>query len=195
MSAEPPLPPAGYQPAMRFEYPRLLLQVLGLVMFVVSIGVFLMAAWLLNGRPAGLPISFGTSIWEFLLMILMVFVTVVIHELIHGAAYQLLGYKVSYGLHPQMVAAYAAAFKQYQKRNHNIWVALAPVVVLTIVCTPLMGVPIEWVKTAAFTLLIVNTSGSVGDFYLTWYLSRLPQNALIYDQSLEDMFVFLPDGF
>lgn len=187
-----PEPLEGYQPPIPFAYPRVALQIWALLLLVASIIFYLYIGWVINGRPAGLPFEIGGSFLQLGWMLLALFSTVLIHELIHGLTYQLLGYKVSYGLHPQMLAAYAAAFGQYQTRMHNLIAALTPLILLTAVFVPLMAVDNQPLQLFSFTLLVVNTSGAVGDLYLSWRLLRLPPNSLMYDASATEMFILLP---
>jgi hypothetical protein len=192
--SQPPPTPEGYQPPIAFSYPRVALQIWAFILMFASIPLFLYVGWQVNGRPDGLPFEIGSNFLQLGWMIVSLFITIIIHELVHGVGYQLLGYKVSYGLHPQMVAAYAAAFGQYQTRNHNLMVALAPLVVLTAVFVPLMAVNNNWLQLFAFIGLVMNTSGAVGDIYLSWRLLRLPPQALMYDASATEMYILLPQS-
>ena len=90
-----PEPPPGYQPAMRFEYPKTMLQIAA---FVVLIGVtpllFLLAALLQRQSLGGL---FGgiDRLVRLVLVVVTVLITTVIQEQVHGLAYRLLGYRVT----------------------------------------------------------------------------------------------------
>jgi hypothetical protein len=120
--------------------------------------------------------------------------TILIHEVIHGVTYQLLGYQVSYGLAPELGAAYAAAFGQFQKRIHNLIVAVMPLIVITLIGVPLLSVSGNvFLGTCAFVVLIINTSGAVGDVYISWRLVQMPAGTLLYDVSVDKMLIYEPD--
>lgn len=184
-----PTPPTGYQPAIHFEYPRLALQIGATVLVVVLLPVLFTLTWFLQGR---IPL-FRLGWVELGLVILTIMATVLIHEWVHGLAFQLLGYKVTYGASLRLLAAYAAAFGQFQRRNHNLLVALAPLVMLTTLLVPLLAVPHHFLLLIVFTALLFNASGAVADLYLSWRLLRLPPTALLYDVDPKTMLIFLPD--
>ena len=85
-----------------------------------------------------------------------------------------------------------AAFGQFQTRRDNVRCALAPLVVFTVVLTPLLAGPLP-VALLAFFVLVVNTSGAVGDLYLTWRLLRMPPETLLYDVDARHSYIFYPE--
>lgn len=187
-----PEPLPGYQTAVPFTYPKLPLQIAATLMFFVSFPLFVGLAWLLQGRlPSKL---LAMHLPEILLMVATILVTVVVHEWVHGLAYWLLGYKVTFGANLLLFAAYAAAFGQWQKRNHNLIVALAPLVVLTPLLVGVLAVGGETAVFIALIALLFNTSGAVGDLYLTARLLRLPPTAYLYDVNPETMLIFMPQS-
>ncbi|MFC4449345.1 DUF3267 domain-containing protein [Halorussus aquaticus] len=84
-------------------------------------------------------------------------------------------------------------FGQFQTRRDNVAVALAPLAVFTVVLTPLLAGPLP-VALAAFLVLAVNTSGAIGDLYLSWRLFRMPEGALLYDVDIRHSYVFSPES-
>ena len=186
---DPPEPPEGYGEPTQFSYPGLWLSVGSLVLFVLSVAGFgeLMAA-IRGGAPteytvglAGIGVAAALSV-----------ATVVVHELVHGLAYRLLGYRVEYGIALNMGAAYAAAFGQFQTRGDNLAVGLAPLLAFTVILTPLLAGPLP-VALAAFLALVVNTSGAVGDLYLVWRLLRMPEGTLLYDVDIRHSYAYYPE--
>jgi hypothetical protein len=187
-----PDPPDGYQAAVRFQYPMLRLQFVAMFGLVLSAGLFRWVGRLLNSSFDIFSPSSTSGIAEIGMVLLAVLVTIVVHEWVHGLVYRVLGYHVSYGLSWRMGAAYAAAFGQWQKRDHNLLAALAPLVVLTPLFIGLLATPNQLLNLAAFSALIFNTSGAVGDLYLSWRLVRLPKGALLYDIDPKTMLIYLP---
>lgn len=182
-----PPPPDGYAPAERFVYPLWPLQIAALLVLIMTgLGLLLfLGAW-----HGALNWTFGLG--ELLLVLLTVLVVIVVHELIHGAVYRWLGYDVSFGIAWKMGAAYAAVFGQFQKRLHNLASAVAPLLVLNAVLFPLLLLPNDTLNLVGFVALLFNTSGAVGDLYLSWRLWRMPAGSLLYDVSPEMMLFYQP---
>ena len=188
-----PPPPAGYQPAVRFQYPKIKLQIAALVVLAVITPLILFLAWMLQRPSAERPFFIVDGFIDLIPVIVTALAITTIHELVHGLTYQLLGYKVSYGVSAHLFAAYAAAFKQWQKRNHNLAVALAPLVILTGLFLPMLAIQNRVVVLVAVTALMMNTAGAVGDMYLCWQLLRMPRTTLLYDMDIKTMLVYKPE--
>jgi hypothetical protein len=193
-----PDPPPGYRTSYPFHYPMQWLS-------LVSLGVFLVACPLLfwltaayraaQQRTAILSLEVDTVFtlvaWVLLLPTVTILV-IVVHELLHGLALRVLGYRVSYGIAPHLGAAYAAAFGQFLPRRHMLPVALTPLVGLTLLLVPLLTVPNRFVVGGALLALLINSSGAVGDIYAVWRTLRMPRGTLFYDIDPLHMLVFEP---
>ena len=154
-----PTPPAGYALAVQFEYPIWPLQIVGTLFILILVPLLLfLTAIISNGN---LFVVFGRGLMGVVIMIVTIIVTILVHELIHGLAYRLLGYKVTYGANLKLMAAYAAAFGQFQKRNHNLAFALAPLLVLTPLFLFLLTATNPMIVLVAYTGLLFNTSGAI----------------------------------
>jgi len=186
-----PDPPAGYDSAVQFEYPKRPLQITGTILALLLMPLLLFLTAIIN--DGDISTVFGRGLMGAIIMIVTITITILVHEFIHGLTYRLLGYKVTYGADLKLVAAYAAAFGQFQKRNHNLAVALAPLLVLTPVFLFLLRVANPTIVLIAYTGLLFNTSGAVGDLYLTWRLLHWPTDALLYDVNPSTMLVYLPE--
>lgn len=104
----------------------------------------------------------------------------------------MLGYRITYGIDLRLPGAYTASFGQFQKRDHNILIALVPLVVLTLALVPALSVHDELIVIGTITALVVNTSGAIRDLYIVWYLLRLPRKTLFYDIDAKHNLVFEP---
>ncbi len=186
-----PPPPEGYQAAVRFEYPKIKLQIAAIGMLFMITPVLLLLTWFLQGQPAAFPVQVNQFL-DLVVIIVTLLITITSHELIHGLAYQLLGYRVKYGVSWRLLAAYAGAFGQWQQRNHNLIVALAPLVSLSLLLMPLLIIPQPTITLIVFTALLFNIGGAVGDIYLSWRLLRLPSGSLLYDVDESTMLFYLP---
>lgn len=187
-----PASPPGYQAAISFTYPKGLLQVVGIAIILAVTPLLIYLTWRLQGNSTEWLTLFRVDYIP--LMLVTILLTIIIHELIHGMTYKLLGYQVRYGVSLHLAAAYAGAFGQWQVRNHNIIVALAPLLVITLISIPLLAASNLSIVLIAFTALLFNSSGAVGDLYLTFRLLRLPPTTLLYDVDTKTMLLFLPNS-
>ena len=191
-AAEYPQPPAGYRFAGLLQFPRIRLQIAAVLLLVVTAPLLFIFILLLHRPPGPEIIFFNNSVADLVLFIITVLATMVVHELTHGIAYKLLGYKVTFGLSVYLLAAYAAVFGQWQKRDHNLIAALTPLIALTVILIPFLAVPNRIVVLVVFMALLINTAGSVGDLYLTWRLLRMPRSTLIYDLDVKTVLIYMP---
>lgn len=189
-----PRPPAGYQPAALFQYPKIRLQIAALAVVAMVAPLLLTLAWVLRTPSVDRPFALVNGAADLVPVTVTVLATITVHELVHGLAYQLLGYQVSYGASLHLLAAYAAAFGQWQKRNHNLVVALAPLALLTALFAPMLAMQQRLVVLIAATALMMNTAGAVGDVYLCWRLLAMPRGTLLYDVDVMTMLVYVPEG-
>ena len=118
--------------------------------------------------------------------------TTIIHELIHGGVLRSYEYRVAYGVSWRLLVAYAAAFGQFQQRNHALVNALAPLIIITTATVPLLLVPNHYVALAACIALLTNTTGAVGDMYMIWQLLWLPRETLLYEVDPGQVLIFIP---
>lgn len=119
-------------------------------------------------------------------------ITVVVHEFIHGLAFRRYGYTVEYGAIITKGVFYTAALGQFQERRHLIRVALAPLLIITMIGFPILAIPIPFVALTVYIILILNTAGAVGDLYVAWRVWHLPTDTLFFDLDTERMYVFEP---
>lgn len=185
----PPETPDGYRDPVEFRYPPLWLAVGSFVLFFVAAVGF---GWLMGTLRNELVFEVTLGLTGMATVVVALGATFGIHELVHGLVYRLLGYRVSYGVAINIGALYAAAFGQFQTRRDNILCAMAPLVVFTVVLTPLLVGPLS-VALLAFFVLVVNTSGAIGDLYITWRLLRMPPGTLLYDVDARHSYIFYPE--
>jgi hypothetical protein len=188
---EHPTPPASYRLPVLFTYPRVLLAILSGIALLVSLLVFGALLWLLQGQPGQFQIVLRPI--DGVVVLLTIPGTVLAHEAIHGALLRLLGYRPTFGIDLRMPAAYAVAPGQFQTRDHFLVVALAPLVVITVGMVPLLAIQNSTIGSIAFTALLMNTSGAVGDLLIAWRVVRLPRAALLCDISPERVLIYEPD--
>lgn len=160
------------------------LNVLGLIFFFLCALLFTLFAAVLRYNSEGGELSFSISRenWASTLggVILIVVLVVLSHELIHALFFRLFtGEWATFGF--RGIYAYAAAPQWYIPRNLHIAVALAPLLVLS-----LLGVAlILWIDyaflPALLLFLIVNAAGAVGDLVTVGWMLRQPRDAYVND--------------
>ena len=145
----------------------ILLNVWGIVIFLVlSIFFPLLAGWLrAEGEPAGasLEMTGWVGIVSFLGLLLgVMLVMIVLHEGLHGLFFWLFtrekpkfAFKGFY--------AYAAMPDWYFPKKEYLITALAPLVGITLLSITGLALLPGWADAALVWLLILNTSGAVGD--------------------------------
>lgn len=127
-----------------------------------------------------------------LVVLVITFVAIVLHEGIHGLAFRVFG-KVRPTFGFRWVYAFAAAPGNFIPRDRYLPVALAPLVVLSILGVALMAVaPAQWL-TAILLACVVNASGSVADIWVAWLLLRMPAETLASDLG-EKIELYVPEG-
>lgn len=198
-----PDPPAGYSDPIPFQYPTVVLLGLAALLVPIAIVGFGHLLWYAQG-PAGFEhvftvsetadsVSFSLTSGSVALVFLASIVLVTaLHELVHGLVYTHLGYEVSYGIVPHLGAFYAAAFHQFQSRNDNIIVGLAPLIILNLLLLPVLFAPWPLLAFAAFVGLLFNTAGAAGDLYLVARLLRTAPGTRCYDSDIRHSYLFEP---
>jgi hypothetical protein len=138
------------------------------------------------GVLVGLLIGYGNTFLEvdFTLradllvpvVIVAIVVVVVVHEGLHGGVGMLLGHRPVFGLEPPLVYT---TYKEKIPRDHLIAIALAPLIVIDIVCIALYWVGV--LRLFAVICFAVNTIGALGDVWIVLKISRHTRESLIQD--------------
>ena len=142
------------------------LQVVGLIWFFVAAFLLLKAVAVL--RPdfvfAGTSDAGTVLLWG-LVAVLIILVTVTIHELVHGFFFLIFSKSMpQFGLGPGY--AYAAAPDWYFPKWKYIVIGIAPLVVLTVVgLISISLAPMAWIPTL-FLAVAFNAGGAISDIYV-----------------------------
>ena len=183
--------PSNFHPIGTFDLknnPQALLRlnILGFVLFAISAGVFWYALQAIrpNETQFGLTIGFSNLtgiIQGFLAVIAVTAAMIVLHEAAHGLFFWLFTRS-----RPKFAFrgfyAYASAPTWYIPKGQYLVVALAPLVLLSLLGVALMAIlPAE-----GFTLLLLflvsNASGAIGDLWVVGWLLRQPAPCYALDQ-------------
>jgi len=124
---------------------------------------------------------FVFAVWQPLATIAAMIAVILLHELVHGLSFRLFGGgKPTYG-HKLPFYLYAACENRYITKRSYVVIALAPLVVITVVLAVVCAlVPGSWFWVVYFAL-VINAVGSVGDIYISLLLTRMPKDVLVVD--------------
>ena len=103
-----------------------------------------------------------------------------LHELTHAVVMKCLGAKkIQFNISKQF--ACAGSKDSYFGKIAHRWIAVVPFLFWTPVLAVIaFVVPKEWFW-VVWLIEANNVSGSIGDIYVTWYLSKMPETVLIND--------------
>lgn len=141
-----------------------ILQFAGMVWFVI-------VGWLLGQSLARLrpdfrfTINAETALPLLFEALLVIFITLTLHELVHGFFFWLFtGERPRFGIGPGY--AYAAAPDWYFPKGKYLIVGLAPLVVLSAAgLLAILLVPVTWIG-PLFLAIVFNAGGAIGDLYI-----------------------------
>lgn len=163
------------------------LNVAGLVLLLFSAWLFSVLLARIRPEEVGSLFFSINGIWGYFKVVgvlLAVYAAMIIfHEGIHGLffwlfsrAFPVFGFRIYY--------AFASAPGWYFPRNPYLLISLAPLLLLDALGVFLLAVvPASWLFPVVL-LLIINTSGAVGDIFVACWLLKFPSDSLALD--LED---------
>lgn len=121
---------------------------------------------------------FGFLLFAFILL----FIYIILHELIHGYFIRKFsGKKAHYGF--TGIFAYAGSESYFNKKDYII-IALSPVVILGIVLLIINLVIPPGYFWIVYFIQINNIAGGVGDYYITYIMSKMPEDTLTQDRGV-----------
>jgi hypothetical protein len=172
----------------------IMVNIWGVVLFLASAVIFPLAAgWLSESGDVGTmrELKGIAGVAGFIGMLLAVMaVMIVLHEGLHGLFFWLFtrerpkfAFKGFY--------AYAAMPGWYFPRQEYLTTALAPLVGITVLGIAGLALLPGWADTPLIWLLILNTSGAVGDLWIAWALVRAPSDVMGQDNG-DSSELFLP---
>ncbi len=120
-------------------------------------------------------------------------VMIVLHELVHGFTMRRYGARPKYGVLWSGLMFYATAAGFAFRRNNYLTVALAPLVVLSLIIMAILAAPLT---AGQATLLIIcgafNAAGAIGDLWIVRIVTRYPREAYVIDER-DGVRVFMPE--
>lgn len=157
----------------------IVLNVLSLVLFGLSVAVFAM----LKG-------GFSFDFHQILIISGLSILYIIIHEWIHGLFFKInLKKKVTYRFHG--IAASAGVPGVYYQKVHFMLITIAPVLITTLIVTPLLCVANDYWYFILAMLFSINLSASTGDLYSFVKFIFVDRQVLVEDYG-PGMNIFLP---
>jgi hypothetical protein len=144
-----------------------------------AFGFFFTSFYTLLTGNTGFNFTSGT----ILISVALFIGTMVLHELVHGAFISKYGGKPSYGagIAHFILPYFYATTKTIFPRNQFIMIALAPLVVISLIGIGIMAA-IPSIAHWMFIPFVVNASGAVGDLWMTRNVLRYPEHVLLEDR-------------
>jgi hypothetical protein len=159
-----------------------LLQIPAIVCFFLFGALFL--GWTIWLRPGLLDtISAGVNITfrGLLVLIISLVISIVLHELIHGAFFWIYSRsQPKFGLRGGY--AYAAAPGWFYPRGQYLVIALAPFVILSFLGMVFVAFASIGALAAILFGMVVNAAGAVGDIWIAGMVIRERRNIVVEDQ-------------
>ena len=122
--------------------------------------------------------------WGGVLAVVAVLVaTYTLHELIPGLAIRYYGHKPRYGIRLDLGVMYATTDSAYFPRNQFVVIALAPLVVMSLVGMALMLAVSDALAYYIGLVIVLNASGAIGDLWMSWVVLRYPPRVLVRDEA------------
>ena len=155
------------------------IQILSVFLFFLS-GIPLMVHALWNGKSTG---TFTLDFQEIGICFASWPAMIVLHELVHGLTMRIFGTRPQYGVRLKQLLFYATAPGYGFRRNPYIIVALAPLVLLSVLA--ILGMSIlqgtAWAMLLAFCAAF-NIGGAAGDLAIVRMVLRYSEKAYIVDE-------------
>jgi hypothetical protein len=162
-------------------------KILAIMLNLAGFGVILLTFWLLavfanwvHPELSGISFSMAFNLFGLLLLVLLVTVSMVAHEMIHGVFFWLFTHsRPVYGL--SLSYAYAAAPDWYIPMRQYWIIGLAPLLLIGIAGLLVMAfAPAAWLLPAA-VVTGFNTGGAAGDMWIIYQLFRTSPACLVKD--------------
>lgn len=158
----------------------ILLNVVGLLLFFAFGLAFLYLAVIFY---PGIPFGFSefTALWGILAFLLVYFLVLLLHELVHGLFFVVFTRsRPHFGV--KQMYAYACAPDWYIPRNQFLVIGLAPFILITLAGFILMPLTSSNVATLTLFAMAINASGAIGDLYTVVWILRFPVESYVCDQ-------------
>ena len=187
--------PADYRQAEHLVLlePQKLLLINVLALIPVVISLIIMGLWwgLVLRFRGSIPGGFGADWPSWLWIILIFIVSIPLHEGLHGLAILRAGHKPRFGMMLSKGAFYATADNALFWRNDFIFIALAPLVGITLFGFIFVYLLPDILGYYVGLGVVFNAANSIGDLWMTAVVRRYPPSALVLDQA-DSICIYVP---
>lgn len=186
--------PSDYKEVLFWKVTQNIWRVITLNLLALPLGLIIGVAFFIFLFQFGQPpiVKFYNSKQELILLFLSTALVLLVHEWVHGITMQAYGARPKYGIIWKGLMFYASAPGYAFRRNQYLVVALAPLVVLSLLaCLGILllaGSPIVWMMPV---YAVTNGGGSIGDLWMSLMILRYPSHAYVVDER-DGMRIFLP---
>jgi hypothetical protein len=159
-----------------------ILQFAGMIWFIIaSLILWKIVAVLRPDFALQIPSDLAGGLLWLLAALLIIFITMILHELVHGFFFWLFTKeRPQFGIGPGY--AYAAAPDWYFPKGKYLVVGLSPLVVLTVLGLAVIAfIPAGGVA-ILFLAIVFNAGGAVGDLYICMRIGGEAKNVWIKDK-------------
>lgn len=156
---------------------------LNIACFIIMISLFILTSFIM-------PLSFTNS-YDVLIFIILLYLYLLLHELIHGIGFRLESKNIKFGISLEKGVLYTLCQDEISKKCALISMLL-PTIILSFIAYPL-GIIIN--NSWLCYLAVFNLSGAVGDLAMTFLILKLPNDItyIDYDNSIGCTFLSTRD--
>lgn len=159
------------------------LNIMSLIPLVIAFMIVGIWGVLVRRLRGALPSVFWENVPWLLAVIAVIILMIVLHEWIHGLAIRWVGYKPRYGINLAKGVFFATTDNGLFWRDQFIIVALAPLVVITLVGMVLMIFTPDSLGYYIGLIVVMNAGGAIGDLWMAAVVWRYPENTLVRDEA------------
>jgi len=186
--------PDGYQEVLHWKVSEKPIRVIALQIFSIPLffifGLFFLSVAINLGK---LPSHLEFGLGEVGSIVAGILLTLILHELTHGMMMRLFGASPRYGILWKQAMFYATTPGYAYPRQRYIFIALAPLFILSVLSV--FGM-VLWQGTFWIAVLglcaTVNASGAIGDIWMTIITLRYKATAYVMDEQ-DGIRVFMPN--
>jgi hypothetical protein len=178
--------PSGYQESRHLVLTAsstiLWLNILAFLPMVVAF--FVMVGWtaFVVRTRGSWPTSLSGDTPPWLVLLILVIAIIPLHEGVHGLAIMWVGHKPRFGAKLSKMVVYATTDAGLFRRGEFLLVALAPLVVLTVVGMILIFIVPDRIGYYLSLGIILNAGSAIGDLWMALVVLRYPPSSIIRDE-------------
>ena len=163
-----------------------------LVLQLAAVAVMAALGWFRCSFLSAFEMETGRILFGISAMSVGILLYIIAHEWVHGVAIRFItGQKAEFGMELKKGMAYASSPAYFGKTAYIV-IALAPVVFWGVMLYLLLdNLPDQWFW-YLYAIQIMNVSGAVGDFYVTWLTLQAPKGTIVKDSGTSMLF-YVPE--